>query len=54
MSREWEIDCEIRGLFGKLVRQTITAEERARLNDLQRERVRRMMPRSLAKPPQHP
>lgn len=47
-SREWQIDCEVKDLIGKLVRKTITEEEKAKLHDLQRERVRRMMPRSLA------
>jgi hypothetical protein len=41
-SREWQIDCEIRHLIGEMVQQTITDQGRAKLQDLQRERVQRM------------
>ena len=44
MSREWQIDCEVKELIGRFVQETITEAERAKLRDLQRERVERMLP----------
>ena len=44
-SAEWLIACRLRELTGKLVRQTITRDEEAELQLLQRERVVLMTPR---------
>lgn len=46
-SREWEIDCRLKELIGKLVSRTISRDEETELHMLQRERVNRMMPKSL-------
>jgi hypothetical protein len=54
MSREFDIDMELRRLFAKMVRDEITDEERAKLHDLQRERVQRLNGWWHTQPPQHP
>lgn len=44
-SREWQIDCRLNELIGRLVREVISDRERAEMHALQRERVERMMPK---------
>lgn len=43
-TREWEIDQRLREITARLVRGEAGAKDMEELNDLQKERVRRMMP----------